>query len=84
MICEKFCDSDYQGSLNLVVTEKMIADNNEGDLNQWIKNIFGQFGKRSPKSHLYLYKIAQSKVHPTAPSLEVSIKAATMNYRIEN
>ena len=37
MICEKFCDSDYQGSFNLVVTEKMIADVNEGDLNQWIK-----------------------------------------------
>ena len=84
MICEKFCDSDYQGSFNLVVTEKMIADINEGDLNQWIKNIFGQFAKRSPKSHLFLYKIAESKVHPTAPSLTISSKAATMNDLIED
>ena len=84
VVCQRFCDLEYEGSYNLVVTEKMIADVNEEDLDQWIKNIYGQFGKRSPQSHLFLYKIAQSKVHPTAPWLSVSSKAATMNNLIEN
>merc|ERR1711911_325152 len=41
LICDSYCDVEYEGSFNIMFTEGMIDGLNETDLGKWFKNLFG-------------------------------------------